>query len=322
MATRYRSHLRSAAPFTYETALAHFQTLHNNVRHDEYPMMRKFQVWLVEQKRRDAVNYAAHGATGGLVNHIAVVHNWTNDVRLSVSALADNNKALSNTDIGIRVDMEMEALFRGEQIAKPHNYTIWLIMYFYERGWMPCAFQVPLWTADNTTLRTKADIVIYDTQGSRFALIEQKTGYDYNYDTITKAKTAYDYFPRTRRVMCHLQLGWMYFEMARTKHPWPLDAFVVRVSSRAGVRRPERLDVEVHKFYVHEHTEARTMTSDMALFVPLVELEPDDDDEEEDETDSEPDEQETNDASEEAGQTSEENNDELRAPVCKRARCR
>lgn len=267
---RYRSHLKSATPPTYETALAFFKTLSDNAPTHEYPMLGKFQIWLAEQQRRDTRNYKAHGATRGLVHHIYVMQNWMSGVKVPITA--SNERALSSTEIGIRVDDELEALFNGRSIARPHAYTVWLIMYLYERRWLPCAFQTPLWSADDKSLRTKADIIVYDTVNARFALLEQKTGYDNNYNVVMGKRSPYDYFAHTRRIVCHLQLGWMYFEMARTRHPWPLDAYVVRVSSRQGVRQPEPLDDSVYRYYKHEHTEAGTLAQGMLMYTPLAEV--------------------------------------------------
>lgn len=240
----YRSHLSDAEP-DYDDALLFYR--------DRQLVPPQFDVWLTAQRKQDEKNYLAHGHTRGLLHHIRTVQGWHNDADDDENGLRllESGRSHSSCEIGSTVDRELQLLMTEDVVV--HRYTRWLVIYFCQRQWVPCAFQTPIW-ADG--VRTYADIIVYDTRRARFLLIELKTGYDNNYDTVLRERSAYDYFTKTLRTMCHLQLGWMYFELDRAAHPWPLDACVLRVSSARGVRRPEPLMDAVLAYYRMEYAKA------------------------------------------------------------------
>ena len=247
----YCSHLTETPEPTYAEALHFFQTLH---RGDAVPLeVTEFRAWLRRALDDDRAKQVTQGRTNGLINHILVTQNWfeTDD-----DVPESDEHARSSIDTGKQVDAELAALHAGVAHDYVDRYTTWLVIYFCQRQWLPLAFQTPIWATDGGSVRTSADIIVYDLVRRRFALVELKTGYDNNYDAALRARTDLDYFEKTRRTMCHLQLGWMYFELDRAAHPWPLDAYVLRVSTKHGVRQPEPLQHEVADFYRHLYAAA------------------------------------------------------------------
>ena len=216
-------------------------------------ILARFDTWLAGQRALDARNYAAHGNTAGLLHHIKVVHNWTD---LSMDGMytdewtgASYNS--SSKEIGIGVDNELRNLCEGTVLheKKVYDYTRWLLFFLHKRRWLLCACQVPIWSHDET-VRTHADMIVYDTLNRCFVLIELKTGYANHYDRVYKLAGETDVFENTKRIMCHLQLGWMFFELVRDrKFPALLRACVVRVSIDAQAPEPEPLITDVLQYY-------------------------------------------------------------------------
>lgn len=305
----YQSHLRLPFAPDEQLALEHFQTVsRGELPTAKHPLLQTYFTWLAAHCSTDRTNYMAQGRPQGALEHICVVHGWRNeDVQQTSQVPTSRRAASSNTNIGSCVDEELQKLHRGElrTLDGCDDYTRWIVLYFFERHWLPLALQVPIWCQDKS-VRTCADIIIYDLTTKRFALIEQKTGYDNNYKFVRYPRTETNFFDRTYENECHLQLGWMYFELDRAQHPWPLDAYVMRVG-RIGVRKPEPLLPDVAAYYRNQHRADNTQ-------LPHLGKEEEEEDDESEETLSdveEPEEEADEDyADEESGGTSiDENRD-------------
>lgn len=274
MASKYRSHIAardSQSVPSFKEALRFFQQL-RDPKFDVPERVKEFQGWLAYARLRDQRNYAAHGNTRGLINHIKVTHNWMDDSNDMQRVYHDGKRARSDVDTGTQVDAELGALHAGSTaVTSPHKYTQWLIIYFCQRRWLPLAFQVPIWSTDNSSVRTHADAMFYNLETERFVLLELKTGHDNRYDDVLRERGPLDYFEKTLRTMCHLQLGWMYFEIDRCGAPWPCDAYVLRVSSERGVRRPEPLLRDVAAYYRLECAAAGLSMPHLAAHTPIEE---------------------------------------------------
>lgn len=237
----------------FNDAVHFFQTLHRR----EVPAIHRaplarFLRWHSKQRADDERRIKLHGKTRGLIHHIKNVHDWHDESKDNLKgwgAAAEERSASSNTDIGKLVDRQCHEIFTGRVPERPVSYVVWLVIYMYEQRWLPCAMQVPIWSHDNT-VRTQADIIAYDMVQQRFVLIELKTGYDVNYKFEMRVRGELDFFAKSARNMCHLQLGWMYANLLRDPtHPAPLAAYVVRIGAAKGLRRPEPLCTDVLAYY-------------------------------------------------------------------------
>lgn len=275
---RYRSHLtatsygRATEP-TFAEALHFFTSIHRRdatvKKEIQGDKLRSFVMWRATQLRRDRANSLARGNTGGLRDHIKIVHGWQDDRK-------DNNRKrkhgtpASSTDIGSRVDKQLEHLFSGGQVADMHLYTRWVITYLAHRQWLPLECQLRLWPRDNQSFHTAVDMIAFDLTRQCFILIELKTGYAHNYNVVVRKATATEVFGKTDRNLCHLQAGWMFFEMVRSGCPQPLEAYVLRVNNIDGVRKPEPVDRRVIEYYNSD--------KEMGVILPLPAPSSNDDD--------------------------------------------
>jgi hypothetical protein len=125
-------------------------------------------------------------------------------------------------------------------------------MYLYQRQWLPLEAQVPLWSADQTTVCTWADILCYDLQRpGRLMLIELKTGYTRHYTDVLSivsgrvAHTAYN--------LHQMQLGWMQARLASVCKRYPaiegVDGYVLRINSEEGIPAPFPLDAYARDYF-------------------------------------------------------------------------
>lgn len=239
---------------SFDDAVEFFQTLHRRAIPVQHcATIARFLRWHNKQRSDDALKRKLYGTTRGLLHHIKSVHDWydtsKDDLKGWLEA-ANGRSASSDTEIGTRTDRQCHEIFSGRVPDRPESYAAWLVMYMYEQRWMPCAMQVPIWSHDNT-VRTQADIIAYDMVQKRFVLIELKTGYDVNYEFVMRERGELDFFAKTSRNMCHLQLGWMYANLLRDRtHPAPLAAYVVRIGGEAGLRRPEPVCATVMDYYI------------------------------------------------------------------------
>jgi len=204
----------------------------------------------------------ADGADGGLIAHVGKLMGWpvsdgdwaAERARGRTWAAVSRQRrrgerARSSARLGVRADDEIKAIIRGERVLArtTHRYTKWFLMYLYQRQWLACDAQVPLWPAgDDTTVCTWADVLCYDLRHRRFVLIELKTGYAFQYHTpLRNVLAARDRLPDSPYNRHQMQLGWMHAQLARelaTIGQAPLDAYVLRVNSLDGVPAPFALD--------------------------------------------------------------------------------
>lgn len=180
-----------------------------------------------------------------------------------VARRADNGKPyFSSIETGRRVDDELHTLCTRERNQAPpsadiHPYSKWFIQYCYQRAWLMCGAQVPLWSDDvMTPVRTQADAIVYDLVHRRFILIELKTGYDNDYETLLHVREPGDQFDDSY-YWCHQhQLGWMVHKVAKTLvsaagvEP---TGVVLRVSECVGVRRPHEVEASIVRYYSETH---------------------------------------------------------------------
>jgi len=228
----------------------------------EHSVLQRY-VTLAERLRAEHYRKKADGADGGVIAHIGKVMGWpVSDADWAAErarglswvtvrrAAVQRGRARSSKAIGVRADDEIKATIRGERVlaSKTHRYTKWFLMYLYQRQWLACDAQVPLWPAnDDTTVCTWADVLCYDLRARRFVLLELKTGYAFAYRTslARAAATHGGALPDSAYNRHQMQLGWMYRQLAReltTIGETPLDAYVVRVNSLDGVPEPFALD--------------------------------------------------------------------------------
>jgi len=218
-------------------------------------------VALAERLRAEHYRKKADGADGGVIAHIGKVMGWpvsdadwaaerARGLSWSLVRSAARGRARSNKELGVRADDEIKATIRGERVlaSKTHRYTKWFLMYLYQRQWLACDAQLPLWPAnDDTTVCTWADVLCYDVRAHCFVLVELKTGYAFNYQTpLASAAAAHGgRLPDSAYNRHQMQLGWMYRQLVRelaTLGDTPLRAYVVRVNSLDGVPEPFPLD--------------------------------------------------------------------------------
>lgn len=218
---------------------------------ERYENLAKFLRHQHEQKKRD-------GADSGLIAHIGKLMDWP--VRrdewgryLWNQTKQKGERPRSNQDLGVRADEEIRKIIRGDRVLArdTHRYTKWFLMYMYERGWLPCDSQLPIWPpGEDTTVSTWADVLCYDINEKRFVLIELKTGYAFRYrEALTLVDGRMDDSPYNRHQM---QLGWMHYQLDRILKdisPNPLQSFVIRVNSADGVPEPFPLDEIVRKYF-------------------------------------------------------------------------
>ncbi len=165
----------------------------------------------------------------------------------------------SSLKTGRLVDEQIERLSRGETVARAeiHAYTKWFIQYLYQRQWVMCGAQVPLWSVDEITpVSTRADALVYDLVNECFCLIELKTGYDNDYEALLHLREPGDQFDDSY-YWCHQhQLGWMMHKIERrlvsVKNVAPT-GIVLRISECVGVRAPHLMDADVALYYHETH---------------------------------------------------------------------
>ena len=219
----------------------------------------------------------------GLLRHLEIICRWTNgtheedpsseSMKLHTQEAKHRRdrrhyRARSTKSLGERVDEEIGKIVNGTRLHanKTYRYTKWLLMYLYERQWMPLSSQLPLWLDDNT-VRTSIDIVCFDISRRVFLIVELKTGYAFNY-FFERARPAL--FVETEKVFestmvspndpsavlqtsysqHQMQLGWMQWRLEKELvGVAPVDGYVVRVNSRNGVSAPFVLEEFAKEFF-------------------------------------------------------------------------
>ena len=257
MSYKYRSHLTAPPPQPYAAARAYFQQYWSasDAFFAKHPALDAFRKWMRSVDAQDAIKSRDRTASG-LLNHLAELQQWpvTREEIEEATAqkLHKKGRARSNRENGCRVDDELVKLARGRKLkaSAAYRYTKWVVTYLAQRGWIACGAQVPLWISNNT-VRTWADLIVYDTREKRIILIELKTGYDNYYDReLSRYNPGTMLVRDTARTRHQFQLGWM---ANRLRQELPesvrIDACVLRVSSDEGVRAPEWLIDEIKVYY-------------------------------------------------------------------------
>lgn len=243
-----------------------------------------------ERLRAEHYRKKADGTDGGLIAHIGKLMDWPvsdadwarERARGRTWAAARTRKrgerARSNKELGVRADDEIKATIRGERVlaAKTHRYTKWFLMYLYQRQWLPCDAQLPLWPAadeSDTTVCTWADVLCYDLVQRRFVLIELKTGYAFRYHGALESAaeaTRDGKLPDSSYHRHQMQLGWMYKQLRAEldkagESATALDAYVLRVNSLEGVPQPFRLDEWARHYFSKTYDELNERNLDRFL---------------------------------------------------------
>ena len=187
-----------------------------------------------------------------------------------------DKKRYSSMETGRRVDRELQSLSARTSLMRRdelHPYTVWFIQYCYQRQWLMCGAQVPLWSDDvMTPVRTQADAIVYDLAHRRFILIELKTGYDNDYEQLLHVREPGDQFDDSY-YWCHQhQLGWMLHKLRHVlvssgggggggggggdgdggdeRAP---TGVVLRISDCVGVRAPHWIEPTIERYYSETH---------------------------------------------------------------------
>lgn len=244
----------------YTAAAYAFFSKTANVDSKTKAAVKKFHAWCKKQEAYDMRMYRCHGRTNGLLRHIYAAHNWPKNVCESLAEEYDPSYIRSTKEEGICTETQLLKIYDGTLgDEQPLVYTDSLVCDFFDRQWLPVAFQLPLWYDG---IRTWADMIVYDIKKRVFVLIELKTGYASQvYDKLLASPNECDFLPKTRRVLCHLQLGWMYFVLGMSSQRVD-DAYVVRVGADVGANAPEPLAADVLAFYCDDHEAARTTFAD------------------------------------------------------------
>jgi len=250
MSERYRCSLNSDRPVPSWRNVKKFMSLfaaRQQQMLQNHPQLAAWARWHRRLVELDKINYEANGAPPGAIATIEQLMGWKPRKQLVRTDKMSCKRRRSSCAVGKLVDEQLGKLTAGKPVGNAHRYTRWVATNLTQRRWLPLACQVPLW-ADKT--RTWADMIVYDVGAECFVLIELKTGYDYDYDTVREPfDENVQELQRTARNEHHLQLGWMHSIMLRTGHPLPLRSVVLRVSSKNGVAKPMPLQSLVALVY-------------------------------------------------------------------------
>jgi hypothetical protein len=214
-----------------------------------FPALALWRRWYEQTVQRDETLFLASGEQSGAIKAIEKLLDWTPGAELDFGSAGAVGRARSSRSTGCLVDDELSALLADDDETDEylHRYTKWVATNLTQRGWLPLACQVPLWSEH---VRTWADMIAFDLKRARFVLIELKTGYDHNYRVVREPFAPERHIlERTHYNEHQMQLGWMHFVMHETGHPQPLDSYVLRVSSKNGVAVPMPLDHDIVAVY-------------------------------------------------------------------------
>jgi hypothetical protein len=162
-------------------------------------------------------------------------------------------------EIGMRFDEQLKALSERKPLReKQHILVYWQIQYLYQRRWLCCGVQVPLWSADNSagSVMTYVDMICYDLVNKQFVLLELKTQHVKDYEkTFTNQRKLHAVFENSHYWHHQCQLGWMYniIRQRLRVDGKPLAAYVIRVSARHRVCQPHALRQEIVDYFTIEH---------------------------------------------------------------------
>ena len=238
----------------------------------KYPLLARYFELAAALEREHVLNNANHSFSG-VHRHLGRLFGWPvtedewDEARSSFETVRVENKSLrgqSSTYVGERADNELQRIIKGELVpAKAtHKLTKWMMLYLYERQWLPVGAQVPLWSEDGRSVCTWIDIVCYDlnTPG-RLVLIEQKTGYKDNYEAMRTVLGAHGFID-SHYNRHQLQLGWMHSRFAPRAKEYGLsvESLVVRVDGTSGIQEPLPLDAKTLAFYETDYVNMNTWT--------------------------------------------------------------
>lgn len=267
----YRSHLPPPARPILSNHAQTFARTMRRVRSDpagpeaqllfeKHPLLVAYERLATQLRETHRINEGNWSASG-LLRHLGLLLRWPTtdaewrDAYASGSTVArereKGERARSNKELGQRADREVIAVIndRVPPLASSlHNYSKWFFMYLFQRRWLPLDAQLPLWSADNRTVRTWADVVCYDLRAQRLVLIELKTGYAYHYDDLLTIGASGP-LAHTARNQHQMQLGWMHARLCELTATENIDAYVVRVNTEEGVPEPHALDEAARAYF-------------------------------------------------------------------------
>lgn len=237
-----------------------------------YPDLKKyvaFEEWLLHENVRKTTTH--RGMQRFLLEYLKELQSWTlstesvESVKQCVTPGTQTQPEFikkantSDKETGTLVDRQIAAVAAGQlsfDSPELHTYTRWLIQYLYQRGWLLCGTQMPVWNDSVISpITTRADMICYDTENRRFVLIELKTGYDYNYEWQRRKQEDGELKPDSYMFRHQYQLGWMHRQLAerlQTKSG-KLYSVVLRINKTHGVNEPLKLDVDIESYFAKEH---------------------------------------------------------------------
>jgi len=200
----------------------------------------------------------------GLLDHLADLLIWNRMARFTDykdTACMDRIPIIRNTssvEIGRRVDTQIAWISSGLPFEEQslHHYTRWFIQYIYQRSWLICGTQLPLWSVDRVrSVHTSCDVICYDLVYHRFVLVELKTGYDRDYENELRPPLPGDIKPDSFYWRHQFQLGWMHYQLAEQLkfEDAPLYAIVLRINGTGGVNAPHPLEPFVKDYFANEY---------------------------------------------------------------------
>lgn len=241
----------------------------------QYPELQRYFELEAELKRTHAIKARKNKYPRGLLSYLSDLLGWSlynhfiqttetnemSNIPRPVNESHRNTARKANTssaETGRLVDLEAQLLSARKPLDTPtmHIYTRWLIQYLYQRGWLLCGTQVPLW--DDTGMHqiaTRADLICYDIEQNRYVLIELKTGYDHAYDTEFRPRLDDELRADCYMVRHQYQLGWMHHKLANRLQTagGKLYSIVLRINQTNGVNAPHELDPDIEHYYANEH---------------------------------------------------------------------
>lgn len=300
---QYRSHLKfndgqstavdNTRAFEFFTLMSRMRNQTNTTEfYTAYPQLRAYVSLDKEMRANDVLMQKKCNRWVGLIRHLQTVVGFPSLDDVSTTERSENGanpnkkskstwryaiepnrtkyesatKSHSTKETGIAIDDQLRDIFLLKPVPKEsiHPYTLWLIYYFYQRAWLPCGFQLPIWSKDikeaagsHDAVCSPVDIIVFDLAQRCFVMLELKTGYDNNYNTKI-LKEGKEFFwmqdkPDTFFWRHQHQLGWMYENLHKNLDHItpgkPTNAYILRVSDVNGVRSPMSLSHHIRAFY-------------------------------------------------------------------------
>ena len=247
----------------------------------EHPALGRYFSLAAELRAEDVRN-AANASFSGVHRHLGRLFNWPVTEEEWETAFEERRvlpkqphavRGLSSTHTGQRADGEVLRVISGEDVLVKdmHKLTKWILMYMFERRWLPLDGQLPLWSKDGRSVRTWVDISYYNLETRRVGVMELKTGYRFEYEHVRTTGGAHGF--RDSDYNRHqLQLGWMHACLLprATAVQIELEAVLVRINGNDGILEPLALSEEALAFFANVYPSLNSWTLGAAAAVDLA----------------------------------------------------